>query len=110
MDQILAPDAPAMVLPEETRQRMSRIDTPADLAAALLEHVSPILRRLTGPFQQVSSNFHGQFKGGDTTTTNYGGYHGDTKYLEVHRPYLIHQDFTAGSIPRARPASRCGHR
>ncbi len=99
MARILEPDSPAMVLPEETRQRMSRIDTPPPLAEALVQHLAPILERLTGPFQQVSSNFHGQFKGGDTTTTNYGGYHGDTKYLEVHRPYLIHQDFTAGSIP-----------
>jgi hypothetical protein len=78
---------------------MSRIDTPPALAKALASIMSPLLQRLTGPFVQVSSNFHGQFKGGDTTTTNYGGYHGDTKYLEVHRPYLIHQDFTAGSIP-----------
>lgn len=99
MDEILAPDAPAIVLPEETRQRMSRIDTPAALADGLFERLAPILERLTGPFQQISSNFHGQFKGGDSTTTNYGGYHGTTKYLEVHRPYLIHQDFTAGAIP-----------
>jgi hypothetical protein len=99
MNNILAPDSPAIVLPEETRQRMSRIDTPLPLAAALFEQLTPILERLTGPFQQISSNFHGQFKGGDSTTTNYGGYHGNTKYLEVHRPYLIHQDFTAGAIP-----------
>jgi hypothetical protein len=99
MANILAPDSPAIVLPEETRQRMSRIDTPPSLADALITHMTPILNRITGPFQQVSSNFHGQFKGGDTTTTNYGGYHGETKYLEVHRPYLIHQDFTAGAIP-----------
>lgn len=99
MARILEPGGPAIVLPEETRQRMSRIDTPPALAESLLQRLAPILARLTGPFQQVSSNFHGQFKGGDTTTTNYGGYHGNAKYLEVHRPYLIHQDFTAGSIP-----------
>jgi hypothetical protein len=99
MADILAPDSPAIVLPEETRRRMSRIKTPSSLADSLIATLSPILNRISGPFQQVSNTLHGQFKGGDTTTTNYGGYRGEASYLEVHRPYLIHQDFTAGSIP-----------
>ena len=99
MDEILEPEGPAVILPEATRQRMSRIQTAPELADGLLNRLENLIGLLLGPIVQVSSDFHGQFKGGDSTATGYGGYVGENKFLEVQRPYLIHQDFTGGSIP-----------
>lgn len=62
---MLDPDSPPLILPVETRQRMSRIDTPPALAQTLLANLEPVLLRLIGGLLHVSSNFHGQFKGGD---------------------------------------------
>jgi hypothetical protein len=47
----------------------------------------------------ISSNFHGQFKGGDARPVDHGGYDPNAKYLEVQGQYLIHQDFSGAAIP-----------
>ncbi|MFZ5623663.1 MAG: phytanoyl-CoA dioxygenase family protein [Gemmatimonadota bacterium] len=99
LEKILAPDAPAIVLPEEIRERLARIHTPPELADGLVGALQPLLRQLIGPFVHVSNGFHGQFKGDDTQPIDRGGYREEAKFLEVHRPYLVHQDFTGGSVP-----------
>ena len=99
MEGILDPDSPPMVLPVEVRQRMSRIDTSPELATALLAVLEPVLTRLVGPIVHVSSNFHGQFKGGEVKAVDHGGYDPAAQYLEVQGQYLIHQDFSGAAIP-----------
>ncbi len=104
LDGILDPNSPPMILPIETRQRMSRIDTTPELAAALLGNLEPVLERLIGGLLHVSSNFHGQFKGGDVKPVDHGGYDPNAQYLEVQGQYLIHQDFSGAALP----TSPCG--
>lgn len=104
LEGILDPDSPPLVLPVETRQRMSRIDTTPDLAAALLSNLEPVLVRLLGGLLHVSSNFHGQFKGGEAKPVDHGGYDPNAQYLEVQGQYLIHQDFSGAALP----TSPCG--
>ena len=99
--EILDPAVPNAVLPQPTRQKMSRVRTTSDLAGSLLNTLQPILRRLMGPFAHVSRDFHAQFKGGARAAVDYGGYTSDAgiDYMEVHRPYMLHQDFTGASLP-----------
>ena len=97
LSEILEPNNPNPVFPCEIRMRVGKIDTPPELAHSLLPILKPFLARLIGPFTQVSSTFHGQFKGGAPQQVGYGGYTAD--YMEVHRPYLLHQDFTGASLP-----------
>src|SRR5262245_30092360 len=97
LDRIFAPDNPELVFPQEVRQRVSKIQTPRWLGLELIAALKPILYRLIGPFAHVSSTFHGQFKGGAPQEVGYGGYSAD--YMEVHRPYQLHQDFTGASLP-----------
>lgn len=104
LERILDPESPPMVLPEEVRKRMSRIDSTPELQTALLGNLSGMFRRLMGPFVHVSSTFHGQFKGGDAPPVDHGGYNANAKYLEVQGQYLIHQDFAGAALP----TSPCG--
>jgi hypothetical protein len=104
LDRMLDPNSPPMILPVETRQRLSRIDTTPDLARTLLTGLEPILIRLLGGLLHVSSNFHGQFKGGDAKPVDHGGYDPKAQYLEVQGQYLIHQDFSGAALP----TSPCG--
>lgn len=99
MESILDPNSPPMVLPVEVRQRMSRIDTSPELATSLLRVLEPVISRLIGPIVHVSSNFHGQFKGGEVKAVDHGGYDPNAQYLEVQGQYLIHQDFSGAAIP-----------
>ena len=46
LDDMLDPNSPPTILPVETRQRMSRIDTTPELARALLTNLEPVLLRL----------------------------------------------------------------
>lgn len=86
-----------VVLPIETRERLSRIDTTGELADGMYAALSPILRRLLGPVVHISSNYHAQVKGGDVLAVDRGG--GLQEYREVQGQYLIHQDFTGARIP-----------
>lgn len=104
LERILEPDNPPLILSEEVRQRLSRISSSPDLQATLLANLSGMFQRLLGPFIQVSSTFHGQFKGGDAPPVSKGGYDPNAKYLEVQGQYLIHQDFAGASLP----TSPCG--
>lgn len=104
LEGILDPNSPPLILPVETRQRMSRIDTTPALASALLANLEPVLVRLLGGLLHVSSNFHGQFKGGDVKPVDHGGYDPNAQYLEVQGQYLIHQDFSGAALP----TSPCG--
>ncbi|HEY2804504.1 MAG TPA: phytanoyl-CoA dioxygenase family protein [Gemmatimonadales bacterium] len=100
MGEILDPNSPPVVLPVEVRQRMSRIDTSPQLAQALVKVIEPVLIRLLGTIVHVSSNFHGQFKGGDAAKpVDHGGYDPKAQYAEVQGQYLIHQDFSGAAIP-----------
>lgn len=104
LEGMLDPNSPPMILPVETRQRMSRIDTTPELAKTLLTNLEPVLARLIGGLLHVSSNFHGQFKGGDVKPVDHGGYDPNAQYLEVQGQYLIHQDFSGAALP----TSPCG--
>ena len=99
MDAMLDPNSPPMILPVEVRQRMSRVDTSAELAQSLLTTLDPVIQRIIGPIVHVSSNFHGQFKGGEVKPVDHGGYDPKAQYLEVQGQYLIHQDFSGAAIP-----------
>jgi len=94
---MLDPDSPPTILPVETRERLSRITTPAPLAETLLKALQPMFLRVLGPFAHVSTTFHGQFKGGEVAAVDHGGYAKD--YLEVQGQYLLHQDFSGAAIP-----------
>ena len=104
LERILEPDNPPMILSEEVRQRMSRISTSPELKDTLLANLGMVFQRLVGPFVQVSTTFHGQFKGGEAPPVTKGGYDPNAKYLEVQGQYLIHQDFAGAAIP----TSPCG--
>ncbi|MGQ0538626.1 MAG: phytanoyl-CoA dioxygenase family protein [Gemmatimonadaceae bacterium] len=104
LERILDPNNPPVVLPEEVRQRLSRITSTPELQEALLQKLEAIIRRVLGPFVHVSSTFHGQFKGGDARPVDHGGYDPNAKYLEVQGQYLIHQDFAGAALP----TSPCG--
>jgi hypothetical protein len=104
LERVLDPESPPMVLPEEIRKRMSRIESTPALQATLLNNLNGMFRRLLGPFVHVSSTFHGQFKGGDAPPVDHGGYDPNRKYLEVQGQYLIHQDFAGAALP----TSPCG--
>jgi hypothetical protein len=104
LERILDPNSPPMILPEDVRKRMSRIDSVPALQATLLGNLNAMFRRLLGPFVHVSSTFHGQFKGGDAPPVDHGGYNPNAKYLEVQGQYLIHQDFSGAALP----TSPCG--
>ena len=99
LDAMLDPNSPPMILPVEVRQRMSRVDTSAELAQSLLTTLDSVLQRTIGPIVHVSSNFHGQFKGGEVRPVDHGGYDPKAQYLEVQGQYLIHQDFSGAAIP-----------
>src|SRR5438094_461414 len=49
MDEILDPETPVDIFPQEVRQRLARVPTSADHAHALLETLGPLLARLIGP-------------------------------------------------------------
>jgi phytanoyl-CoA dioxygenase PhyH len=99
LDRILDPDSPAVILPEMIRERMSRIASPPSLQTTLLSNLESVFRRLLGPFVQVSSTFHGQFKSGSARPVDHGGYDPSAKFLEVQGQYLIHQDFSGAALP-----------
>jgi hypothetical protein len=91
--------AEPIIFPKEIRQRLARVETPDWAKEALLESLNPILCQLIGPLVHVSSSFHSQFKGGEVAAVDHGGYPQDTDYMEVHGPYLLHQDFAGASFP-----------
>jgi hypothetical protein len=99
LTQIIDPAVSDPLLPQDVRQKMSRVLTTNDLASSLLTQLLPVLKRLIGPFVQVSRDFHAQFKGGIRTEVDYGGYASGVDYMEVHRPYMLHQDFTGANLP-----------
>lgn len=93
----LRADSEPVVLPVETRERLSRIDTTESLADGVFAALAPVLRRLLGPVAHISSNYHAQVKGGEVQAVDRGG--GLQEYKEVQGQYLIHQDFTGARIP-----------
>jgi hypothetical protein len=104
LEAMLDPDSPPVILPVETRQRLSRIESSPALTTALLDNLGAVLTRLIGGLLHVSTTFHGQFKGGEAKPVDHGGYDPKTQYLEVQGQYLIHQDFAGAAIP----TSPCG--
>lgn len=99
MEKVLDPIGAAEIFPAEIRQQLARVPTPKELAQLLLDSLRPILQRLIGPLVHVSSSFHAQFKGGEVQAVDHGGYNAEMEYMEVHGPYLLHQDFAGASIP-----------
>jgi len=97
LEHLFAADRPIGILPPEIRQKLARVTATDGLADKLVATLQPVLRRLIGPLLHVSSSFHAQFKGAPVKTVDHGGYGQD--YLEVHGPYLLHQDFTGANIP-----------
>lgn len=94
----LAPETSSEIFPPEVRQRLGRVETSRPFALSLLRTLQPLLTRLIGPLIHVSSTFHAQFKGEGVKGVDHGGYTaGD--YMELHGPYLLHQDFAGASIP-----------
>jgi hypothetical protein len=98
LDSMLDPEK-AVVFPPEVRQRLSKVDTSRELAVWLLHRLENLLGELIGPFVHVSSDFHGQFKGGGASQVDHGGYKPETSFMEVHGGYLLHQDFSGATIP-----------
>jgi hypothetical protein len=98
-ERILDPDSPPMILPVETRERLSRVTTPPELGANILRTMGPVFSRLIGPLVHISTTFHAQFKGGDVKPVDHGGYDPKAQYLEVQGQYLIHQDFSGAALP-----------
>jgi hypothetical protein len=96
---VLDPTNSGVIFPPHVRERLGRIDTSRQLAQPLLEVLRPLLTRLIGPLVHVSSTFHAQFKGEGVQEVDHGGYSKAADYLEVHGPYLLHQDFAGASIP-----------
>ena len=98
LTEILNPGNSGLFSPE-IRRRLGRIDTPPGLARALITALEPLLLRLIGPLVHVSSTFHGQFKEQGAIPVDHGGYDAKADYLEVHGPYLLHQDFAGAAMP-----------
>lgn len=98
LDSMLDPEK-AVVFPQEIRQRLSKVDTSRELAVWLLHRLEDLLGEMLGPFVHVSSDFHGQFKGGGALQVDHGGYKPETSFMEVHGGYLLHQDFAGATIP-----------
>ncbi len=97
MAELLQADGPPFAFTRDERAAVSRIDTSPELATALFSEVGDLLAALIGPLAHVSSTFHGQFKGGETVGVGMGG--GIEDFMEVQRPYLLHQDFAGARIP-----------
>ena len=99
MPKILDESNSSVILPPDVRRRLGRVDTPRPFGQSLLDVLEPLLTRLIGPLVHVSSNFHAQFKGLGAKEVDHGGYPADAEHMEVHGPYLLHQDFAGASIP-----------
>lgn len=97
--QILDPTRPGEIFDRDLRKKLSRVETPEGFASLLLRVLEPVLMRLVGPLVHVSSSFHAQFKGYPVKAVDHGGYVENLQYMEVHGPYLLHQDFTGASMP-----------
>lgn len=95
----LNPANSEVIFPAQVRQRLGRVDTGRQFARSLLGVLEPLLTRLIGPLVHVSSTFHAQFKGDGVKAVDHGGYSAAAEGMEVHGPYLLHQDFTGASIP-----------
>jgi len=96
---LLDPDKASEIFPAEIRQQLARIETPENVKIALLDNLKTLLKRLIGPISHVSSTFHAQFKGNAAGSVDHGGYNKDSEFMELHGPYLLHQDFAGASIP-----------
>jgi hypothetical protein len=96
---ILNPENSGVIFPSEVRARLGRIETSRHLAQSLLGVLRPLLTRFIGPLVHVSSTFHAQFKGEGVQEVDHGGYSKASEYMEVHGPYLLHQDFAGASLP-----------
>jgi hypothetical protein len=99
LETILDPSAGDLVLPEELRQKLSRVLTHDDLADQLVTNLRPVLAHLLGPIVHASRDFHVQLKCGATGRIGYGGYNSQHRFMEVHGAYQLHQDFTGASLP-----------
>jgi hypothetical protein len=99
LESILDASKPAKLFDKEVRQRLARVDTTPGLTASIFTTLSPVLETLIGPLVHISSTFHAQFKWGATSQVDRGGYAADSDYMEVHSPYLLHQDFAGASLP-----------
>ena len=99
LELLLNPESADLVLPQELRQKLSRVLTTSTLAEELIGGLKPLLARLLGPMVQVSRDFHAQFKCGATGRVGYGGYDSQAGFMEVHGAYQLHQDFTGASLP-----------
>ena len=97
MDAFLDPNGPPVILDEDVRKVLSRVQTPEPMAEALLGALEPLLMRLIGPLVHVSSTYHCQFKSAPAADVVKGGY--ESAYLEVQGAYRLHQDFAGASIP-----------
>jgi hypothetical protein len=92
-------DAASRVFSSDIRKRLSRVDTSADLKQLMISRFGPVLSKLIGPLVHVSSTFHSQFKNLSAKAVDHGGYDSGFDYMEVHGPYLLHQDFAGASFP-----------
>ena len=79
------------------RRRTGKIDTPDALARRLVTILGSVIRRLIGPLVHVSSTYHTQLKMPSPEHAGYPGF--KSEFTEVHRPYLLHQDFTGARLP-----------
>jgi hypothetical protein len=92
-------DAASGVFSAEIRKRLSRVDTSPDLKELMISRFGQVLMKLIGPLVHVSSTFHSQFKNLSAKAVDHGGYDSGFDYMEVHGPYLLHQDFAGASFP-----------
>lgn len=89
----------SVLFPEEVRSNLARLTTTDELSQDLLKTLGPLFLRLLGPLVHVSSTFHAQVKTMGGVTVDHGGYPEGTKFMEVHGPYLLHQDFAGANLP-----------
>jgi ectoine hydroxylase-related dioxygenase (phytanoyl-CoA dioxygenase family) len=87
------------VFAPQVRQQLSRVESSGEIKKLTLERFRSVLLKLIGPLSHVSSTFHSQFKHESAKAVDHGGYQSEMEYMEVHGPYLLHQDFAGASFP-----------
>jgi hypothetical protein len=95
----LKEDDSSPVFSPEIRKQLARVESSDELKHAMLAKFRLILMKLLGPLVHVSSTFHSQFKNLSAKSVDHGGYTSEMQYMEVHGPYLLHQDFAGASFP-----------
>ena len=96
---LLDPEKASEIFPAEIRRQLARIETPESVKITLLDQIKTLLQKLIGPISHVSSTFHAQFKGNAAGAVDHGGYNQSSEFMELHGPYLLHQDFAGAAIP-----------